>query len=505
MAWGQPKKPHPLWGLLRKYIGGLKLKTKLTISKKLTFAVIIFAALGLITTVLALSPRPVQQAQATTHPFCPASWFCSGLDSPWWGIEGLSEHTKPDTDDVILIVASQNAAVRYAIVVMEGILTEYPQSYSDGIGGHFNMFHGWRNLFGHFAGHRGTSILISDILAFHDLDPNGRYTILAVNSGDGGTGVRWIEGMVHVNAHIIDLPPRPEIPGFNFMGWYFDEAFTEAYDGRTITQDTVLHARFEAVVYSVTYILNGGELPEGAPTTFTIEDETVILPAPTRAGHYFRGWYTNPALSGEAVTIIPAGSMGDMSFYARWEIQRFTVTFMVRGIPYTSMVVEWGTVLGAKTFVDPMTGQLARLYSDEGLRDIFAFDDYGITYDTVIFTDSSVHIFVALTYNVMGDTTTHLMPHGERLGLIMAVERPGFIFEGWYFDSEFTRPVQANDRLTSNTTIYARFTPIAIPAYENTSFWSVYGGHFIGGGAVVIVIGAIVGIGLIVKKVKGRA
>ena len=36
-------------------------------------------------------------------------------------------------------------------------------------------------------------------------------------------------------------------------------------------------------------------------------------------------------------------------------------------------------------------------------------------------------------------------------------------FAGWYYDEQFTRPVLDSDRLTTNSTIYARFAEITEP------------------------------------------
>ncbi|GHV94100.1 hypothetical protein AGMMS50293_04200 [Spirochaetia bacterium] len=70
--------------------------------------------------------------------------------------------------------------------------------------------------------------------------------------------------------------------------------------------------------YTITYHLDGGTNPTGAPVSYTTAS-AVTLPIPTKTGFGFGGWYTNSSLSGTAVTQIAAGSTGAKEFWAKWE------------------------------------------------------------------------------------------------------------------------------------------------------------------------------------------
>ena len=86
--------------------------------------------------------------------------------------------------------------------------------------------------------------------------------------------------------------------------------------------DVVISA-FYAIPYSITYNLNGGSWGEIIyPENYTIESDDVMLPAPTKAGNSFMGWYNNEGLTGNPVSCIPAGSYGDKGFWAKWEATR---------------------------------------------------------------------------------------------------------------------------------------------------------------------------------------
>jgi uncharacterized repeat protein (TIGR02543 family) len=55
-----------------------------------------------------------------------------------------------------------------------------------------------------------------------------------------------------------------------------------------------------------------------APSVYTPDSLPLTLPAPERAGCEFSGWYENEGLTGNPVPNIPAGSMGDKTFWAKW-------------------------------------------------------------------------------------------------------------------------------------------------------------------------------------------
>ena len=69
---------------------------------------------------------------------------------------------------------------------------------------------------------------------------------------------------------------------------------------------------------TIVYEANGGTLPEGAPTEYDRETETV-LPTPIKSNSLFAGWYTTSTFDeGTRVEKIAAGTKGTVQLYARW-------------------------------------------------------------------------------------------------------------------------------------------------------------------------------------------
>lgn len=93
------------------------------------------------------------------------------------------------------------------------------------------------------------------------------------------------------------------------------------------TADITLYAKWEPVIYTITYIVTD------SPTTFdtyTIESETITLPEPSVVGYTFEGWYKDSEFTdGTQITEIANGSTGNITLYAK-------MTQTSSGINYTT-------------------------------------------------------------------------------------------------------------------------------------------------------------------------
>src|SRR5690606_19710122 len=64
---------------------------------------------------------------------------------------------------------------------------------------------------------------------------------------------------------------------------------------------------------------------------YNIETENFVLHEPTKEGHSFDGWYRDADFSGERITEIKKGSYGNISLYAKFTIDTFEITILIRG------------------------------------------------------------------------------------------------------------------------------------------------------------------------------
>ena len=143
---------------------------------------------------------------------------------------------------------------------------------------------------------------------------------------------------VERNRPTVPLPDEPVKEGYTFAGWYYDEAYTQPYDGAPIYADTKLYAKMTINRYTVRF--DGQNGVDYAPVT--VDWNTVpLLPTPTRTGYSFVGWFDGDT----QYTDQPVKE--NKTLTAHWEIMTFTVTFMVEGQVYKTMTVDYGTSLSA--------------------------------------------------------------------------------------------------------------------------------------------------------------
>lgn len=83
-----------------------------------------------------------------------------------------------------------------------------------------------------------------------------------------------------------------------------------------VTDDLLVQFVASEINYNIIYDLNGGVNHNDNPDTYTVEDRTIILEAPTKEGYIFTGWVVDD----QPITEILSGSMGDLTVSATWEI-----------------------------------------------------------------------------------------------------------------------------------------------------------------------------------------
>ena len=126
------------------------------------------------------------------------------------------------------------------------------------------------------------------------------------------------------------LPTLPSIAGYDMeQSKWVRETEAEEYNGMPVLTDrestgTIQYkAEWVPINYSITYNTAEGTLDGSEKTSYTVEDETYVLPSPTRENYEFAGWYDE---KGEKKERIVQGSTGDLALTARW-IPLYTVNY----------------------------------------------------------------------------------------------------------------------------------------------------------------------------------
>ena len=141
--------------------------------------------------------------------------------------------------------------------------------------------------------------------------------------------------------------------GYTFKGWYDNEGLTGfpvTAISDTETGNKEYWAKWEANAYTVTLNTNGGTINNGNVTEYTYGVGATLPTADdmTYTGHTFVGWYDNENLTGSPVTAIGGTETGNKEYWAKWEINQYTITFdTAGGSVVTPITQNYGTAITA--------------------------------------------------------------------------------------------------------------------------------------------------------------
>lgn len=350
----------------------------------------------------------------------------------------------------------------------------------------------------------GTKRKITRMVTF-SLEPyGGLYTIMPVENGNK-----------------IYAPAKPEIPGYEFGGWYKDAKFAQEWkflpdldatltdaekEAQTNAADVVkgnivIYGKLTPMTYAVNYDANanGDTTVNGIPAAQT-KTHGVALPLavtnPTRDGHTFKGWATSPT---GPVAYQPGGQYlndAPVTLYAVWEKLTYTVTIS-SGAGYSTVPAGVATVnwhdpftftvnvdrqyaAKAPEVVDSVEGALtaktgevnhtgATSYTYEIGKDAKIEENRTIT---ITVTQNAVHQVsfkvskVTPGANGTSSTVTEQAPfliqsveHGYYASMPAAPEREGFKFKGYYKEDN-TMVFPFNDAILADTTVHAVYEAI---------------------------------------------
>lgn len=136
---------------------------------------------------------------------------------------------------------------------------------------------------------------------------------------------------------------------YTFAGWFTAASGgTQISSTTTVTGNVTYYAHWTATKrsYTATFNGNGGSTP--SPSSITKKYNTALgtLPTCTRTGYTFLGWYT--ASSGGTKISTTTVVTKDITYYAQWSINSYTLTFNPNGgtVTPTSKNLEYNSAYG---------------------------------------------------------------------------------------------------------------------------------------------------------------
>ena len=253
------------------------------------------------------------------------------------------------------------------------------------------------------------------------------------------------------------LPAEPTLKGYTFAFWYLgdDEQNATAYDFNTpVTENITLTAKWNINKYTVTFNSYGGTpVPPAQEVEYGL---TATKPDdPTLKGYTFAFWYLGDDEQNATAYDFDTPVTGDITLTAKWNINKYTVTFNSYGgtpVP-PAQEVEYGL-----TATEPATAPTKTGYTFDGWylgdekydfsdaveQNITLYANWKKNIYTVTYTDGvdGEEVFADQTYRVPFEDTTPAFKGTKT--------RDGYVFDGW-------KPA-FSDTVTGNVTYVAQWT-----------------------------------------------
>lgn len=262
--------------------------------------------------------------------------------------------------------------------------------------------------------------------------------------------------------------PVPKKEGYDFLGWYLDPAYKDE-NTTSIScdpRDVVVYAKWNVVVYTIKYELDGGTIYESNPSQVTAET-IEKLNAPAKLGYTFIGWYDKPD-GGELCEYVGGEDAKNQTLYAIWQKidKKYTIEY-----EYNDGIIDGKNpdIIRAGEVIQ-LSPTYKTGYNFLGWND--QPDGSGEYYTRLLNVSSDIKlyaIFEAKQYMIIyrydgsykGEPNPNYVLYGEKITL-NPVHLHGYKFEGWYTDEKDGEKIEEinETNIARLTKLYARYSII---------------------------------------------
>lgn len=261
------------------------------------------------------------------------------------------------------------------------------------------------------------------------------------------------------------ISKKPERYGYTFDGWYKSTDFTSgnkwSSTAKTPANDMTLYAKWTPNKYKVTFNSQGGT----SVTAQTIEYGSKCTPkTPTKTGYSFDGWYRNAECTGEAWNFETDVVTDNITLYAKWIGDVYTVTFDTQGgSPVEAQQVSRDQFVTRPEDPTREGHTFKGWYTAKSGGSKFSFTT-GIKEDKVIYAQWTINEY-KVTFEKNGGTVTitpnpKTVKYGESCTEPTDPKKTGYDFGGWYSTPDFSgKPWNfTDDKVKGDMTLYAKWT-----------------------------------------------
>ena len=266
--------------------------------------------------------------------------------------------------------------------------------------------------------------------------------------------------------------------GYKVAGWCVDVNCTEEYNfDLPLEGNLTLYARWDVVLYSISYENMNGASNAGNPSNYNIGSGDIVFADPTKEGATFVGWFydaefTNPA------TQIDAGSTGDKVIYAKWNPIIYTIQYLSGNLVTATAKNDtkiYGETISLKTAQSQFA--IAGCTQDGWSKVDFGQDGHGIDYELgASYADNAdLKLFPHWTCNAYG--ITYVITGAEGIAINHADNPDQYVGPGkltlknaydsaktkrifmddWFLEATFENKIRDIQKINAPITVYAKW------------------------------------------------
>lgn len=277
-----------------------------------------------------------------------------------------------------------------------------------------------------------------------------------------------------VETNTINLVGLTGRNGYKFMGWYNSPTdgikLTEILAGSYGNLD--LYARWSLIEYDIEYI-GIYDATNLNPSKYTVESTFEFISPTGRVGYSFLEWQD---VSGIVITAVPSGTTGKLEIRAIWSLDTYDINYYdTRTMPHSNpsnyTYVSEDRVLDSLDdctgyrflgwYTAPMSGtKVIKIpkgsYGDIDLYARWEAKVYGVSLDRESSINSFTVSFSGNGYEL--DIPQQYIGDGINLYYPNIPEREGYIFAGWYDNSEcMDSPYDFTKEIKTDIVLYAKW------------------------------------------------
>ena len=230
---------------------------------------------------------------------------------------------------------------------------------------------------------------------------------------------------------------RPDGNTDSYFMWLDGNGNSYEPDGSVPADVTELTVQWTAPTYAVTLNTNGGTIADGKDVTGYTYGVGATLPTDvTRTGYTFKGWYDNENLTGSPVTAIGGAETGNKEYWAKWEINQYTITFDTNGGSEIAPITQdYGTEITVPA--DPtrkgytFKGWDKEIPETMPAENITVKAQWGINQYTITFDTNGGNEIAPITQD-----------YGTKITAPDKPTRKGYTFKGWDKEIPETMPAE---------------------------------------------------------------